>query len=813
MYHFGGQGKSQSIVRQSVFEPKFVIEQLKKNAITRAEFAEELGIPVSTLSAYLAPVTSPKFRNPPPAIIDDIISRLKERTRTKSSNSPEFDSFLAGLKLDDDSKRNLIQFGSDFFERLQHVQSIRQQENVVALLLGYVQGGKTTYFLGLTALAIDKGFSTIIMLTGTKLNIDNQAVKRLNKHMFEGREKRDLIHIDWDNQRSTKEKLKKVVDFQSDPKINQDSKQAIIISILKNHKKIESLANQLECLSFPHNAKTMIIDDEGDQAGLNNNAKKGGTSSTTNLHIIKLRQTLKNHIYVQVTATPQAQLMLDLLDNLSPDFVSILKTGPSYIGGYELFVSDNRDKYLRSIPEQDLATYGSGNKKENELLFLEKDTPIQSLKVAILQFYLLVANCQCNGNVKGNRSMMIHPCRKQAMHEKFIHWVSMIQLEVLDILNTENTKLIESYFHDAYVDLKSTLPNMASMPNLIGSNYIYSAVKGTHITECNTRGASKSPSIDWEGTFSHILVGGASLERGFTVEGLVISYISRDSRLTTLDTMSQWQRFNGYKKDISGEIRIYLPVDMQEVFFDYAIGESALYKELELNTEMGKDLKYTHRSLRTIVGKKHTRSNIITKGRERQVKQVKNAKYVPTFPLNIDPVIERNLMNAIRSTNFAPYSDDRMHGVAYMKAFLFYEKICSLPFYKDESKYKELNLRILNFIQELSSNNSTLNLEYMYDGLDYEIEIIYVNYFSDKKYTRTLDEDGYTKSYMTGSWKGTKASQYDLGDQNRLRVLIHKFDFINKNKELVAEDKLAISVFFPDGFPVYTYFDSVTDFK
>ena len=51
------------------------------------------------------------------------------------------------------------------------------------------------------------------------------------------------------------------------------------------------------------------------------------------------------------TATPQAPLLINLADVLSPDFVSVLTPGAGYTGG-EYFFEQHKDTFVRTALDQ-----------------------------------------------------------------------------------------------------------------------------------------------------------------------------------------------------------------------------------------------------------------------------------------------------------------------------------------------------------------------------------------------------------------------------------------------------------------------------
>ena len=120
-----------------------------------------------------------------------------------------------------------------------------------------------------------------------------------------------------------------------------------LIVVLKNRKRLEDARRVLatsELSGFP----TLIIDDEGDEASLNTQFRRGRRSAIYE-SILRLRAALRVHAYVAYTATPQANLLISGIDGLSPDFGVLVEPGHGYCGGATFFGSD-RDRYVRPVP-------------------------------------------------------------------------------------------------------------------------------------------------------------------------------------------------------------------------------------------------------------------------------------------------------------------------------------------------------------------------------------------------------------------------------------------------------------------------------
>src|SRR6185436_1461870 len=112
----------------------------------------------------------------------------------------------------------------------------------------------------------------------------------------------------------------------------------------------------------------------------------------------------------------------------------------------------------------------------------------------------------------------------------------------------------------------------------------------TRIMEINaSRG--RTPAIRWSDFYSHILVGGQAMDRGFTVEGLTVTYMPRGSGVGNADTIQQRARFFGYKLGYLGYCRVYLDSEVQDAFRSYVTHEEDIRERLLEYTATGRPLR------------------------------------------------------------------------------------------------------------------------------------------------------------------------------------------------------------------------------
>lgn len=469
-------------------------------------------------------------------------------------------------KLDSEEKETLLYESESILKNC--INPVETIGSTTGIAIGYVQSGKTMSFTTLTALAIDNGFRIIIYFAGIKVNLLEQTTNRLKK---------DLL-TDSDNSRFYKvyqsPTIKDNVHLKIKGALLLNHKPAILITVLKHYKHISELTKIFDTYEVKEalgNNGVLIIDDEADQASLNTYARKNSKSedweedefSSTYSSILNLRAALPNHSYIQYTATPQGPLLINIMDLLSPKFHKVLTPGKSYTGG-KTFFEDNTDLII-SIPEREVYHH-----KNNQL----PECP-QSLINALQIFICGVA---ITVNIQGKEnflSMLIHADSLKDVSRQFYDWVKMLKDSWEDILqlpdgDPSKSELIEQ-FKENYFEAVRRIDNPPSFNVVIEE--VLQVILDTNI-ELVIAGSRE---IDWSNATAHILVGADMLNRGYTVEGLMVSYMPRYSiGKSNADTIQQRCRFFGYKRNFLDSCRIFLPnesimdyreyVDHEEIF-------------------------------------------------------------------------------------------------------------------------------------------------------------------------------------------------------------------------------------------------------
>ena len=441
------------------------------------------------------------------------------------------------------------------------------------LVVGYVQSGKTLSFTTVMALARDNGFRLIILIAGISKALLEQSTQRLRNDLSTDEVSlgsRWQMITNPSNSNSNRRSINEALKDWDDQELEKCEQRTVLITVMKNYRHLNKLIALFRNVTL-NDIPTLIIDDEADQASLNIQVSKGG-ESTTYHRLLTVREFFNCHTYLQYTATPQAPLLINIVDSLSPDFVEVLEPGESYIGGKDIFTK--RKDLVKLIPSEDVLS------ADNKF-----DHPPSSLLDALRIFLLGVAAGFREGRSQANtnRSMLVHPSREKETQKSYFKWINYIFDEWMRIINLDETDPDRINFIDecqvSYDELAKTehsIPKFGdiiqAMPRVFGR---------INIEEVNTRTKNVIPTIDWTRNYGWILIGGQAMDRGFTVEGLTVTYMPRGAGVGNADTIQQRARFFGYKRSYLGYCRTYLAEDVLSAFQMYVEHEEEMRKELQ----------------------------------------------------------------------------------------------------------------------------------------------------------------------------------------------------------------------------------------
>jgi hypothetical protein len=534
---------------------------------------------------------------------------------------------------EEEDKNNLLASSLDIFRKMPNFVSSEHIKST-GLVLGLVQSGKTASFTTVSALARDNGYAAVILITGISTLLLGQSTDRLIEDL--GIKSRDSswVYLNNPTQDNDLQVVQSTLMDWGNTRIPQSSKRSLFISVLKNHTHLKNLVGIFSQLAPDLiEGPILVIDDEADQASLNTEARnnlrrnQNYKESATYRYIGELKNILPKQAYLQYTATPQAVLLINILDRLSPDFHHILFPGSGYSGGKFFFDPVNKGLYTEEIPIADLI--GSAGMR---------DDPPPSLIYAMQTYVIGIAaeimkKWSRGEKLNRNISMLVHPSHRTNMHSEYDRWVSAILMQWKLTFNSseddpDKIALTEEFF-DAYKDIQRTALEFPEWSHL--KEYLNQAVLRINHEVLNAV-EGETPEIDWDSSTYNILVGGQAVDRGFTVRGLTVTYLPRPSSNSNEDSLQQRARFFGYKHDLLGYCRVFLDDANYNNFKRYVSYEEQLRSDLLKIDDIKKWSRLFFDSLRP------TRKNVIA---DELIFNVLSGWNIPEMPL----MEERLLLN------------------------------------------------------------------------------------------------------------------------------------------------------------------------
>ena len=620
-----------------------------------------------------------------------------------------------------------------------------QKCNRNGIVIGKVQSGKTSNFLTVTAMAFDNGYNIVIILGGTKKPLVKQNSTRVREYF--SKVDNEVLVLDTNSYR----------DQLNEQTIEQflDMSRKIIIVALKSPAQINFLSGIFLNTSLS-DEPVLIIDDEGDEASLN--VGTNGSISPTYCAITKLKNTINRHCYISVTATPQAPMLIDAIDLLSPDFGVLTDPGEGYCGLDVFHGADS--KYTISIPHE-------------EKSLLDEGIPA-SFSLAFSMFFVACGIFKFRGMCPGDKlSMLIHPSQMKIDHSRVKTKVQSLRDEWKSAAGNKNdvsfsslrAKLIQAY--SVYECNGSEIPAFEKI-----EDYILDAIKfcGLHIVNGDVVPNEADKMYDY-----NIYVGGNMLGRGLTLKGLAITYIIRTSEsAANVDTVQQRARWFGYKRRYLDICRIFA---VNKIIREYRLirdHEEDLWDTVRSANLQGTKFKEIPRIFLLSEEMHMTRSNV---ARTRNF-TFSNWNIQHEF-LNVQEYIDSNncIINKFKQEHNNFIEEKQFGGGApfIILRNLHFESVCANFLEKfifpEESK---LSVPMIQKLMELLRGKN----------IEAKTDIIWMR-LGDNETSKHPVSDGYINNYMVGPRPKNQVTPIYRGDryefirENCMQLQIHKIEDTN----------------------------------
>ncbi len=474
------------------------------------------------------------------------------------------------------------------------------------LVIGHVQSGKTANYMGVIAKAADAGYKFIIVIAGIHNNLRRQTQQRVDEG-FVGRSSdpadRVSIGVGLDRSYPHPVTLTNIIsDFnkqtadRSGAQLN-DFKKPVIIVIKKNVKTLEALHVWLRELNAAGRDRIadvpmLVIDDEADNASINTN-KPDINPTLTNSWIRKILRLFTKNCYVGYTATPFANIFIDpdafdkeAYEELFPrDFIHSLDAPTTYFGPDKVFLNDeSSNAILRKITDCE----------EYLPLSHKNGSPVAELPHglyrALDQFIVARAIRNLRGQEGKHCSMLINVSRFVSVQKEVRSFIGLRLDRVREAVKA-NYMMPEaiSAKNEHMARLRAEFEAEFADNELGGRYYDWEQVKialwgvfehlRTYVVNSKSDEVLDFAKYEKDGVgLTAIAIGGLSLSRGLTIEGLTISYMYRNTKM--YDTLMQMGRWFGYRPGYEDVCRVWLSNDSINWYKHIALASDELRQQI-----------------------------------------------------------------------------------------------------------------------------------------------------------------------------------------------------------------------------------------
>ncbi|WP_324750983.1 Z1 domain-containing protein [Sphingomonas sp. LY54] len=476
------------------------------------------------------------------------------------------------------------------------------------MVVGHVQSGKTQNYTGLVCKAADAGYRLIVVIAGIHNNLRNQTQGRIDEGFvgrdtgrLEKKETKDKPRVigvgKFDDRRAPVSLTTTLRDFNKATATTNTSQIAsyavpVVLVIKKNSRTLANLVDWLKEHSTTHGTDMvdqpmLLIDDEADNASIDIKYGKDEVSRI-NGQIRELLALFRRSCYVGYTATPFANIFIDpdsddqvYKQDLFPrHFIFGLDAPTNYFGARKVFIDgvpdddQERPSHLRYIGDH--ADVLPVKHRIDHVLTSLPDSMVDALRC------FLVARVIRNLRGQGGQhaSMLVNASRFTGIQGLIRNRLHQHLKDIEDAVRVEGGR----------PDAAERNPEIAEIMRCWREEYAEAAswdevrlgllpvVASAQVVAVN---AASSATLDYDNGSKGqtvVAVGGFSLSRGLTLEGLTVSYFLRNSVM--YDTLMQMGRWFGYRPDYEDLCRIWMP---EEAASWYAhIGEATEELQLEL---------------------------------------------------------------------------------------------------------------------------------------------------------------------------------------------------------------------------------------
>jgi len=456
------------------------------------------------------------------------------------------------------------------------------------LVVGYVQSGKTANYSAVIAKAADAGYRLFIVLSGLTDQLRNQTQRRLAQEITE---LNDYNRTNWFT--LTNAGADFVTPAGSASTLLPNPNLRLLAVVKKNAAILRRLRNWLRngLKEVRSSCPVLIIDDEADQASVNASSSKEKRTAINRL-ILEILQAMPKTAYVGYTATPFANVFVDLADNnLYPaDFIIDLPRLPDYFGaerifGRDLLTVDGDDQQfegldvIRIIPVEEIEDLKPARLKDRDDF---QPAITAEMENALHYFWMATAARQVRSGKKDHSTMLIHTTLYADMQDRFRPLLLGYRDNFRLRLRNRDQKLLDrlrTQWNEEHQAVPSSDFGLSSVTFDTLLSVLLNIVDDTDICIENSRSLSRLEYEDGNPR-TVIVVGGNILSRGLTLEGLIVSFFIRAAN--AYDTLLQMGRWFGYRRGYEDLSRIWMTDELRRFFYDMATVEQEIREDIKL---------------------------------------------------------------------------------------------------------------------------------------------------------------------------------------------------------------------------------------
>ena len=455
------------------------------------------------------------------------------------------------------------------------------------MVMGHVQSGKTANYTGLVCKAADAGYKVIVIIAGIHNSLRNQTQRRIDEGFIgldsTGRMRgaipaQNLVGVGlFDSRRQPNSFTTSLRDFNKATanSVNvplQNLAEPVVFVIKKNLNTLQNLTEWLTAKNAQRGTSTvrypmLLIDDEADNASINIRRDQNEISRI-NGQIRKLLALFDRSCYIGYTATPFANIFIDpdsvddmLGHDLFPrDFIVSLNPPDNYFGATRVFVED-AERVVQMVDDHaDLLPL------KHRIDHRVTDLP-RTLKTAVRAFIVARAIRLARGQGGEHNSMLVNVSRFMNVQTQIRNEIHLLIAEIrrsvrvnaamppAQALRDPEIAALRQVFRDHYED--TGRPSWEDIQELL-----HESASPITVVEVNSRSSGSLDYLDHDRAGLNVIaVGGLSLSRGLTLEGLMVSYFLRNSMM--YDTLLQMGRWFGYRNGYEDLCRVWMPEEAQ----------------------------------------------------------------------------------------------------------------------------------------------------------------------------------------------------------------------------------------------------------